>query len=285
MTTAPISLHYREQGGGTTPVLFIHGNLGCGDWVDLVARELPSSVRLIAPDWRGCGDSPKPEPAPDYANYGMAVHAADMLALLDRLEIGRCHLFTHSTGDLIATHMLLAEPERFGRIFSLSPVGPMGLPFAQSQLDGFRVMRDDMDVARMGLATAVSSLFEPESLGSGGQPRFRAETSADQRTLFEHLLGRTRVLSDGVWLGTPYHLDQTYRSGQLRRRQAELTHPRRIVRGREDAWIPLADVEEMAECMPGCELQLIDGIGHSMNVEAPEACAASLLEFLTLDRD
>ncbi len=278
--TPSVQLHYRSHGGGGPTVLFLHGNLGCGDWIDLVARRLPQGVTLIAPDWRGCGDSGKPALTDDYSNYAMDVHAADMLGLLDALDIRHCHLLTHSTGDLIATHMLLQAPERFGRVLSLSPVGPMGLPFTPEQRQGFEIMRDSPDVARAGLATAVPTLFRPESLGQGRLPEYADTASDEQRRHFEHLLQRTQMLSDGIWLGTPYHLGRTWQDGGLRERQADLTHPRLILWGGEDAWIPRADVDDMAGRMPRCELRVVDGIGHSVNVEAPDLCADVVQSFL-----
>lgn len=275
-----VRLHYRGEVRGGTPVVFLHGNLGCGDWIDLVARRLGDALDLIAPDWRGCGESDKPLPDQDFANYSMAVHADDMLGLLNGLGIDHCHLLTHSTGDLIATHMLLQAPERFGRILSISPVGPMGLAFTEAQLQGFRIMRDTPDVARAGLASAVPTLFTAGSLAPGHAPTFADSATSEQRALFEHLLARTRLLSDGIWVGTPYHLNRTWRDGGLRRRQPDLAHPRRILWGSEDAWIPRADVEEMAERMPRCELEVVEGIGHSLNVEAPDRCARVVEEFL-----
>src|SRR5512140_965792 len=93
-----VHISYVEHGTGDNVVLAVHGNLGCADWLDLVLPLLPSDIRVIAAEWRGCGDSDKPEPARDYSNYSMATHARDMLALLDALGIERCHLYGHSTG-------------------------------------------------------------------------------------------------------------------------------------------------------------------------------------------
>lgn len=278
--TPSLRLHYVSHGDGMC-VLFLHGNLGCGDWIDLVARRMPEGYSLIAPDWRGCGDSNKPAPEQGFANYSMAVHASDMLALLDGLDIDHCHLLTHSTGDLIATHMLLQAPERFGRVLSLSPVGPMGLAFSDEQLQGFQVMRDNPELARAVLASAMPTLFRPDSLALEYTPDFADSATTEQRALFEYLLARTRLLSDGIWVGTPYHLDRIWHEGVLRERQEELAHPRRILWGSQDASIPRADVEEMARRIPGCELEVLPGIGHSVNVEAPDVCVAAVREFLT----
>ena len=58
-----LSINYVEHGSGDNVVLAVHGNLGCADWLGLVLPQLPSAIRVIAAEWRGCGDSDKPEPA------------------------------------------------------------------------------------------------------------------------------------------------------------------------------------------------------------------------------
>jgi len=115
-----IELNYIEHGSGDNVVLAVHGNLGCAHWLDLAMPLLPGNLRVIAAEWRGCGDSDKPEPAADYSNYTMQVHARDHLALLDALGIAKCHVYGHSTGGIIISHMLALAPERFGKVLMLA---------------------------------------------------------------------------------------------------------------------------------------------------------------------
>ena len=60
-----LSINYVEHGSGDNVVLAVHGNLGCADWLGLVLPQLPPDLRVIAAEWRGCGDSDKPEPTSD----------------------------------------------------------------------------------------------------------------------------------------------------------------------------------------------------------------------------
>src|SRR5689334_6961974 len=129
-----IELGWREWGSGSTVVVFIHGNLASKDWLEASAPLFPCGIRTVGIDWRGCGDSDKPAPTAGYANYSMQQHADDMLAALDALGIAFCHLATHSTGGIIAARMLLAQPERFGKILALDPVTPLGLVFGPEQI-------------------------------------------------------------------------------------------------------------------------------------------------------
>jgi pimeloyl-ACP methyl ester carboxylesterase len=45
-------------------------------------------------------------PTKDCSNYSMAMHARDMRALLHVLAIERCHVYGHSTGGIIGSHLL-----------------------------------------------------------------------------------------------------------------------------------------------------------------------------------
>src|SRR5258705_100750 len=153
-----IHLGWREWGEGDLTVVFIHGNLASKDWIELAAPLFPSGLRVIGIDWRGCGESDRPPPAPDFANYSMRQHALDMLAALDELRIPFCHLATHSTGGIIAARMLLKQPERFGRVFALDPVTPLGMSFNAEQIGLFRSMMASREVTRAVMATAAGSL-------------------------------------------------------------------------------------------------------------------------------
>src|SRR3954452_19174653 len=104
----------------------------------------------------------------------MQEHAEDMLAALDTLGTGYRHLATHSTGGIIAARMLLMQPRRFGRVFALDPVTPLGMAFNTDQIGLFRAMMASKELTRSVMATAASSLFVPESMAPNNVPQFRA---------------------------------------------------------------------------------------------------------------
>ena len=144
---------------------------------------------MIGIDWRGCGESDRPKSMADYSNYSMQQHALDMLAALDTLDIKYCHLATHSTGGIIAARMMLMQPQRFGRVFALDPVTPLGMAFNADQVGLFRAMMASKDLTRAMMATAAVSLFVPESLAPNVIPRFR-DGLGEIQALFERSWNR-----------------------------------------------------------------------------------------------
>lgn len=264
-----LHINYTEHGAGDNVVLAVHGNLGCAEWLDLVLPLLPQTIRVIAAEWRGCGDSDKPEPTQDYSNYSMETHARDMLGLVDALGIGRCHLYGHSTGGIICSHMLALQPGRFSKVLMLDPVTPLGLQLAPGQIGVLSQMKADPDVAFAGLASAAPTLFRPESLVAGQMPQFADTTTELQRGVFRHLVDRTRVLSDGIWFGTPHNLALEWDSRALAARMPAMAHEHLVLYGKLDYWIPREHIDEMARILPNCRLEVFPYVGHSMSLEVP----------------
>jgi pimeloyl-ACP methyl ester carboxylesterase len=88
-------------------VLAIHGiTANSRAWL-AVARALGSQASLVAVDLRGRGDS-RALPAP----YGIGSHVADMLAVLDELDLEQAVVVGHSLGAYIAAALAVQHPER-----------------------------------------------------------------------------------------------------------------------------------------------------------------------------
>jgi non-heme chloroperoxidase len=272
-----LSLNYIEHGSGDNVVLAVHGNLGCADWLALVLPLLPPDLRVIAAEWRGCGDSDKPEPAKDYANYSMATHAQDMLNLLDALGVRKCHLYGHSTGGIICSYMLVMQPERFGKVLMLDPVTPLGLALDPAQIGVLTQMKNDRATCFAGMASAAPTLFRPETLATG--PQYARTASVPQRELFERIIDRTTVLSDGIWFGTPRNLAQDWESKALAARMPAMAHEHLLLCGKQDYWIPREHFDEMARGLPRATLEVFPFIGHSMNLEAPPMFARIFADY------
>jgi pimeloyl-ACP methyl ester carboxylesterase len=74
-------------------------------------------MRVIAPDLRGFGESERPEAVEDYA---LRRSLANMLAILDALEVDRTHVVGHDWGAGLAWAIAAFAPDRVEKLAVLS---------------------------------------------------------------------------------------------------------------------------------------------------------------------
>lgn len=123
-----------EWVSGEVPVLAIHGLSTTHKLWLWTAAEL-AGCRLIAPDLRGRGGSQ------DFASpFGVAVHAADMLAILDQLEVERALIVGMSLGGSVAAEFAANNPQRVLGVLFVDG----GLPMLTAA--GFKAMTRDQIV-------------------------------------------------------------------------------------------------------------------------------------------
>ncbi len=110
-------LHHVDLGDGPTVVL-LHGLASNLRLWDGVARRLEESRhRVVACDLRGHGLSPKPElpqiPGVEGRSglYDVPTVAADVIALIERLELGACLLAGQSYGGTVALQVAADRPD------------------------------------------------------------------------------------------------------------------------------------------------------------------------------
>jgi pimeloyl-ACP methyl ester carboxylesterase len=92
--------------GTGEPIVLLHGLASTHRWWDLVAQRLPG-FRVVRFDQRGHGGS-----SATRDGYDIGHLAADALAVLDALDLGRAVLAGHSLGAAVALRVAAARPER-----------------------------------------------------------------------------------------------------------------------------------------------------------------------------
>jgi lipase len=111
-------------------VLAIHGVTGSLMAWRTVARELDDRICLVAPDLRGRGQSRR-LPGP----YGIAVHVADLIAVLDHLGAPSAILVGHSMGAFLALRLAAEHRERACAVILLDAGLPFSIPDDTEQFD------------------------------------------------------------------------------------------------------------------------------------------------------
>ncbi len=107
---------------GREPVLAIHGvssQRRLWNWL----RAADPGLGLVAPDLRGRGDS-----ADVAGPSSMSRHAADMVAVLDRLGLAAVHVCGMSMGGFVAVELATAYPGRVKSLILVDGGFPMAAP-------------------------------------------------------------------------------------------------------------------------------------------------------------
>jgi pimeloyl-ACP methyl ester carboxylesterase len=117
-----IAIEYEVTGEGR-PVVLLHGFPDSGRlWRHQVPALAGSGFQVVVPDLRGYGRSDKPQAVDAYA---MPLLAADVLAVLADLGIGKAHLVGHDWGAALAWALAAFAPGSVDHLVALSVGNPV----------------------------------------------------------------------------------------------------------------------------------------------------------------
>ena len=234
------AIRLRRKGAG--PPLVLLSTLA-GGWMRQVP-ELSRDFTVITYDMRGFGGSPSDRGFPTNAE-----HAADLAALLDRLDLPRATVVGQSHGGLVAQHFAAGYP---GRLAGLGLVATFSCPHGPTRLllrmlHGF-LERDDLanfwQVLRAFLFTA-----------DGAELLARRETALKQAMFDQYDTAALRSI-----YGQAIEHDS---SGWF----AAVDCPALVVGGAQDMLFPPELTERLAAEVPGARLELLPA-AHVPPVEA-----------------
>jgi len=112
-------MHYIDEGSADAPpVLLLHGNPTWGFlWRDTIPPLLDAGYRVVVPDQIGFGLSERPH-SPDA--HTLDNHAANLVSLIDQLDLNNVLFVCHDWGGPTGLSALLTRPERAGAVAIMS---------------------------------------------------------------------------------------------------------------------------------------------------------------------
>ncbi|MEZ4766851.1 MAG: alpha/beta fold hydrolase [Caldilineales bacterium] len=250
-----IDLAYAETGQGQ-PLVFIHGLGGSrADW-ELQAPATAPFFRVITPDLRGHGLSAKPD-----GPYRISLFAADVAALMRRIEARPAHVVGLSLGGAVAQQLALDAPEMVRSLVLVNTAARfmsagwrkrlMGIRrFASTYLGGMQAVADDV-------SRQLFPRLEQAALRSEAVQRL---TANDPRAYRDSLMAIARFNAED--------------------RLPAITCPTLVISGDRDYAVPMASKQRLAEQIPGSRLVVIPQSGHATPADQPEAFNQALLSFL-----
>lgn len=250
----------RPDGTSAPGVVFLNGLGGLREaWLAQV-RHLAPHCRVLTYNQRGIGGSEVLDEDVDMTDF-----ARDLAALLDEVGMARASLVGISFGGRVAQEMALILPERVDRLVLVAtscggPHHAPGDPRARAALRSA-----DRLPAEVWMRDLIPALFGD---------RFRA-AHTDRLDRLARLWARHPP--DPVGLARQW---QAYDAFDRWADLPGLSAPTLVIHGTEDRMSPVSNARVLAARIPGARLHLLDGVGHSPNVEAADELNAALLDFL-----
>lgn len=256
----PGSSLFFEAAGAGSPVVLLHGgNLDRRMW-DAEWAALQATHRAIRYDARGFGRSGP-------ADSAFQAHE-DLRVLLDSLQVSRATLIGLSLGGRIAMDFALTYPERVDRLVLVAP----GISGGQWADDGDTTwLRAARRAAAVGDTIAVARAWLQSAY-----IRTSLRDSAMARQVRQWVLDQVPF-----WGGMVRHQDlEVEATPPAAGRLAGLAMPILLIVGTDDTAFILDVAAAIAR--EGRRVQRVDlpGVGHMVNLEAPEAFRAAVDAFL-----
>ena len=141
-----LKLHYLDFPGAAPPLILLPGLTANAHAFDgLLRAGLNAHKRVLAVDFRGRGQSDKPA-----TGYSMGEYAADILALLDKLNIPQAILCGHSFGALVGMILAAQHPQRFPQFVIIDSshllLNPKTIDLVKASLDRLKLKLPSMEV-------------------------------------------------------------------------------------------------------------------------------------------
>jgi 2-succinyl-6-hydroxy-2,4-cyclohexadiene-1-carboxylate synthase len=263
LTVNGISLNVEVVGAGP-PLLLLHGFTGsAATWASHLP-ELSGRATTIAVDLIGHGASDAPA---DPARYTMSHCIADLLAVLDRLEIGRAAVLGYSMGARVALHLALAAPKRVAGLVLES--GSPGLA-GESERSARHASDEAMaaTIERDGVRAFVARW---EQL-----PLFASQTTLPAEV--RSTLRRQRLRNNAQGLAHSLRGMGTGAQASLWSRLGQIDAPALLIVGSLDEKFCRIG-RAMDGAMPRARLAVVPGAGHAVHLEQPDEFNRLVLGF------
>jgi 3-oxoadipate enol-lactonase len=252
-------IHYERSGSGF-PLLLIHAGIADSRMWEPQAKAFANQFDMVRPDLRGFGDSKLP-PVP----YSML---ADMIALLDYLDIDRAHVVGCSMGGTLAIDFALEHPQRVERLV----LGGSGVSGSNLGAVDSAMFADVEAADKAGDMEAVNRA--EVRLWVDGPRRPEGSAPAAVRELVLDMNGRALRTDWDSAQNQP--LDPPAIT-----RLSEITAPTLVIVGDQDLPHASANADLITSKIAGARTVVIKGAAHLPSLERPEEFNRVLLDFLT----
>ncbi|KAI8366840.1 Alpha/Beta hydrolase protein [Radiomyces spectabilis] len=294
-----IKMHYVDENPSSQNVLLLcHGwpDLWLG-WREQIFFLSQLGYRVIVPSMRGFGGTESPA---DPEKYGMGVVCADLVALLDHLQIPTVTVLGHDWGGVVVWRFAQFYPERTHAVASFCT------PYLKPETQYVPLEELVKKVPNFSYQLYLTTPEAEQELNENTEAFFirllrpigeTTERFLDRETM-RLVAGRGPMAKcDSLPASVlDYYVEQFQKTGfrgpqnwykqskrnfeQCKDLDPIIRKPSLMVAAELDPALPPAMTAKMPEYVPDLEMHIVKGSGHWLLWEKPEDCNAILKEWL-----
>mgnify|MGYP006283535335 FL=1 len=247
-------LHYQIEGAADAPVLVLSNSLGTT--LDMWSPQMPALLehfRVLRYDTRGHGQS-EVTPGP----YTIAQLGADVVALLDHLQIARAHFCGLSMGGMTGMWLGIHAPNRIRKLVLCNTSAAIGVP----DMWNARIAQVRQD----GMTTVIPAVLERW---------FTADFLAQAPVQVERVRAMLAATSVEGYVANCAAVRDMDQRAELSRVSA----PTLVIAGRYDKSTPPEHGEFIAKAIHGARYVELNA-AHLSNWEVAQSFTRQLVDFL-----
>jgi len=244
-------LYYQSQGQG--PALLLLAGQSCDhrEW-DRVAADFAAHFQVLVWDYRGTGQSDKPE-KPAYTTRSFA---ADAVAVLDACGVARAHAYGISMGGRVAQWLAVDFPERLGAlVLGATTAGKQGVA-RPAHVD--KALRSNDRQALLETSFTPGWMAQNRALADGIAALWNAPLPPHARRLHYQA-----SQAHDAWDALP-----------------QIQAPTLVIHGSDDEVNPAANARLLAQRIKGAKLHMVPGGRHGYFEEMRTESFAVVRDFL-----
>ncbi len=263
-----------RRGGSGPPVLLLHGGPGLGfEYLAELADELAEENDVAWYQQRGL------EPSTTEGPWSVAADVDDARRVLDALGWDKTYVVGHSWGGHLALHVAEALPERLLGVLSVDPLGSVGDGrWPEFDEEMFRRTPEELrararELDELTTKGEASDELALEQMGLVWPAYFADPPSAPPMPTLRMASRRSAVMGESIIAELP----------ALEAGLPRIRVPVGFVHGARSP-MPIGASTDAADRIPGAWVDVVDGAGHFVWVEAPGAVRTSLRRLTAGDR-
>jgi pimeloyl-ACP methyl ester carboxylesterase len=258
---AKANIAYWDQGTAVEEtILFLHGNLGSKRWWEPQFDILPAEMRLVAPDFPGCGQT-----ASRNEDLSVPAQVRFLSDFVSTLDLDGLAVVAHSTSCATALDFCMFHPHLVNSLVLCGCPPLTGVKSPPELYRHLQAARRDRSI----MSTILAYLMPHLDLDVASNREWFANLVEDATMMDGRSVdGLTRALE--AW--------------SAHERIGQLQVPLLLVRGQDDEVVPHHQALTILRSTTlANNLEVIRGAGHSPMIENPEAFAIRLIDFVAQD--